>query len=237
MSNLHTKKVLKKYFDEILRGEKTYEIRLANWQCEQGDTLELIELDDETKQPTGRTMKRRVGTVGRTKDLDFWPEEDTQEYGYQIIALVDEEPRSAGGMNTTMRKFGYPDTLVKEYEHWVILLKPQQTTIGTLVLVEKSDAEHLGELSEDSWAEFKTVSHDAEQWTRRAFGAEKFNYLALMMKDPNVHFHFVPRYSQPVVIGGKLYTDTDWPSKTELGKLELDNNKMQEILSKMRSAQ
>ena len=48
MSAVHTKKILKQYFDEILRGEKTYEIRLANWQCEQGDTLELIELDDET---------------------------------------------------------------------------------------------------------------------------------------------------------------------------------------------
>ena len=91
MSAVHTKKILKQYFDNILRGEKTYEIRLANWQCEQGDTLELIELDDETKQPTGRTMKRRVGTVGRTKELEFWPEEDVQEYGYQIIALVDEE--------------------------------------------------------------------------------------------------------------------------------------------------
>ena len=181
-------------------------------------------------------MKRRVGTVGRTKDIDFWSEEDIEKYGYQIIALMDEEQISTGGVNATMQKFGYPETLVKEYEHWVVLLKPQQTTIGTLVLVEKSDAEHLGELSKDSWVEFKTVSHDAEQWTRQAFGAEKFNYLALMMKDPNVHFHFVPRYSQPVVVGSESYIDADWPSKTELGKLEFDNDQMQEILSKIRSA-
>ena len=41
-------------------------------------------------------------------------------------------------MNETMQTFGYPGTLVKEYEHWVMLLKPEQTTVGTLVLVEKS---------------------------------------------------------------------------------------------------
>ena len=65
-------------------------------------------------------------------------------------------------MNETMQTFGYPGTLVKEYEHWVMLLKPEQTTVGTLVLVEKSEATHLGELSRESWAEFADVSRDAE---------------------------------------------------------------------------
>ena len=140
-------------------------------------------------------------------------------------------------MNETMQKFGYPETLVKEYEHWVILLKPEQTTVGTLVLVEKSEATHLGELSRESWAEFADVSRDAEAWTRQAFGAEKFNYLALMMKDPNVHFHFVPRYSQPVEVGGESFADTDWPSKTELGNIELNEAQLNEIRTKLQSVQ
>ena len=140
-------------------------------------------------------------------------------------------------MNETMQKFGYPGTLVKEYEHWVMLLKPKQTTVGTLVLVEKSEATHLGELSRESWAEFADVSRDAEAWTRQAFGAEKFNYLALMMKDPNVHFHFVPRYSQPVEVGGESFADTDWPSKTELGNIELNEAQLNEIRTKLQSVQ
>lgn len=140
-------------------------------------------------------------------------------------------------MNETMQTFGYPGTLVKEYEHWVMLLKPEQTTVGTLVLVEKSEATHLGELSRESWAEFADVSRDAEAWTRQAFGAEKFNYLALMMKDPNVHFHFVPRYSQPVEVGGESFADTDWPSKTELGNIELNEAQLNEIRTKLQSVQ
>ncbi|HMQ96070.1 MAG TPA: HIT family protein [Candidatus Saccharibacteria bacterium] len=140
-------------------------------------------------------------------------------------------------MNETMQTFGYPGTLVKEYEHWVMLLKPKQTTVGTLVLVEKSEATHLGELSRESWAEFADVSRDAEAWTRQAFGAEKFNYLALMMKDPNVHFHFVPRYSQPVEVGGESFADTDWPSKTELGNIELNEAQLNEIRTKLQSVQ
>ena len=140
-------------------------------------------------------------------------------------------------MNETMQTFGYPGTLVKEYEHWVMLLKPKQTTVGTLVLVEKSEATHLGELSRESWAEFVDVSRDAEAWTRQAFGAEKFNYLALMMKDPNVYFHFVPRYSQPVEVGGESFADTDWPSKTELGNIELNEAQLNEIRTKLQSVQ
>ena len=136
-----------------------------------------------------------------------------------------------------MQTFGYPGTLVKEYEHWVMLLRPKQTTVGTLVLVEKSEATHLGELSRESWAEFADVSRDAEAWTRQAFGAEKFNYLALMMKDPNVHFHFVPRYSQPVEVGGESFADTDWPSKTELGNIELNEAQLNEIRTKLQSVQ
>jgi len=93
MSKLHTKKVLKEYFDKILSGEKTYEVRLADWRCEEGDSLELIEIDDETKQPTGRTLKRKVGAVIRTKELealDWWSKEDMQTYGFQVLSLVGD---------------------------------------------------------------------------------------------------------------------------------------------------
>ena len=45
--------------------------------------------------------------------------------------------------NETMRKFGYPDTLIREYEHWVVLLRPAQVTLGSLVLAAKSDADRI----------------------------------------------------------------------------------------------
>ncbi len=37
-------------------------------------------------------------------------------------------------MNETIQRFGYPATLVAEYEHWLVLLRPAQATLGSLVL-------------------------------------------------------------------------------------------------------
>jgi hypothetical protein len=94
MGVVHTKKVFAKYFSQILSGKKTYEIRLADWECNEGDVLELIEIDDETKQPTGRTVSKEIGTVIRTKDIEklhWWPVEDVKEYGFQVISLVEKD--------------------------------------------------------------------------------------------------------------------------------------------------
>lgn len=84
------KKVLPKYFDGILAGDKTYELRLADWECNQDDSLVLIEIDAKTKEPTGRRLERKVGYVGKTKGLDFWTDEEINKHGYQIISLLDE---------------------------------------------------------------------------------------------------------------------------------------------------
>ena len=43
-------------------------------------------------------------------------------------------------MNPTIDKFGYPATLVREYQHWLVLVRPAQVTLGSLVLAAKSDA-------------------------------------------------------------------------------------------------
>jgi hypothetical protein len=90
MSNIIEKKILSEYFDLIGKGEKTYELRLADWECNPGDTLVLVEIDDNTKQPTGRRLRRKVGFVGKIKDFDFWPKEEVDQYGYQVISLLDE---------------------------------------------------------------------------------------------------------------------------------------------------
>lgn len=91
MSKTIEKKILPAYFDKIAKGEKTFELRLADWDCAQGDTLVLVEINTETKKPTGRTIQRRVGYVGKTKNFDFWTQEEIHEHGYQIISLLPED--------------------------------------------------------------------------------------------------------------------------------------------------
>jgi hypothetical protein len=84
------KKILPEYFELILRGEKTFELRLADWDCQPGDVLVLNEINPESMLPTGRSLRRKVGYIVRTKDIDFWSQEDINEHGYQIISLLDE---------------------------------------------------------------------------------------------------------------------------------------------------
>ncbi|HVX24626.1 MAG TPA: DUF3850 domain-containing protein [Candidatus Saccharimonadales bacterium] len=91
MSTVISKKVYSRYFDKIVSGEKTYEVRLADWDCAPGDILELVDIADDTREPTGRVLRKKVGTVVRTKDIDFWPTEAIEKYGYQVISLLPEE--------------------------------------------------------------------------------------------------------------------------------------------------
>lgn len=83
----HEKKVWPEYFQKILEGKKNFELRLADWQCNEGDILVLREWDPETKEFTGRTLEKKVIYIYKTKDMKFWPKEDVKKYGYQIIAF------------------------------------------------------------------------------------------------------------------------------------------------------
>ena len=83
------KKVWPKYFQKILDGDKTFELRLNDFEINQGDNLLLKEWDPETKEYTGREINKEVGYVGKwkIKDLQFWSQEEIDEKGIQIISL------------------------------------------------------------------------------------------------------------------------------------------------------
>ena len=81
------KKILPEYFDQIQDGSKTFELRLADWECKPGDFLILREWNAQTKQYTGREITKEVGYVLKTKDVKLFPPEDVEKFGYQVIAL------------------------------------------------------------------------------------------------------------------------------------------------------
>lgn len=118
--------------------------------------------------------------------------------------------------NDTMLKFGYPDSLIREFEHWVVLLRPAQVTLGSLVLAAKSDATAFGRLPAVAHAELAAVTKEIEATLFSEIAYEKINYLMLMMVDPHVHFHVLPRYSGPRTFDGIEMTDTGWPGQPDL---------------------
>jgi len=121
-------------------------------------------------------------------------------------------------MNETIVKFGYPATLIADYSYWMVLLRPAQPTLGSLILAAKSDATAFPDLKPKAFAELATVTTHLEKVLKQAVSPAKINYLMLMMVDPHVHFHVIPRYQ-----GGRGYqgidvSDAGWPKVPALGE-------------------
>lgn len=84
------KKTWPEYFQEIFNGKKNFELRLNDFDLEEGDILVLKEWDPNTKSYTGRELEKEVSFVGKwTIDelTVFWPREDIEHKGLQIISL------------------------------------------------------------------------------------------------------------------------------------------------------
>ncbi len=126
-------------------------------------------------------------------------------------------------MNATIARFGYPATLIAQYDHWVVLLRPAQPTLGSLVLAAKSDVTAFADLDPAAYAELAAVSRDIETALRAAVDHTKLNYLMLMMVDPHVHSHVIPRYEGSRSFGDAVFPDAGWPKLPSLGEaVELD---------------
>ena len=119
-------------------------------------------------------------------------------------------------MNATIEKFGHPHTLVKDYSHWVVLLRPQQPTLGSLVLAAKSGKTAFADLDPAAFAELGEVVGDIEAVLKSAVRYERLNYLMLMMVDPHVHFHVLPRYEGERSACGLSVPDAGWPKVPDL---------------------
>ena len=128
--------------------------------------------------------------------------------------------------NQTMSKFGYPGTVIKEWDHWAVLLRPAQVTLGSLVLAAKCQATAYSDLPDEAFAEQAQAVRAIEQALRGFCEFERLNYLMLMMVDPNVHFHVIPRYEKARQWKDIEFQDEGWPGPPQL-KLVVDLDEQQ----------
>jgi len=120
-------------------------------------------------------------------------------------------------MNATLVKFGYPNSVIKSYTYWSVLLRPQQVTLGSLILANHSDSHAFGDLPSDEIVELSSIIKDIESVLTRCFKYDKINYLMLMMIDPHVHFHVIPRYQDAREFESLSINDAYWPGPPDLG--------------------
>ncbi len=139
-------------------------------------------------------------------------------------------------MNVTAEKFGYPGSMVAELDRWVVLVRPAQVTLGSLVLVCKDEASCFGEISEAASTELQRGIARIEAVLADAFQNDKINYLMLMMVDPDVHFHVLPRYASERVYQGVRFTDDAWPGPPQItSKHDVPDEVLAALTSDLRS--
>ena len=131
-----------------------------------------------------------------------------------------------------MRKFGWPGSLLHEWEHWVALARPVQPTLGSIVLAAKSNATAFSQLPPGAHAELASASATIERALRDAVSYDQVNYLMLMMADKEVHFHVIPRYNGSRHWNGHEFVDSGWPKLPDFGRaLTLEDGEQHALAS------
>ena len=138
--------------------------------------------------------------------------------------------------NPTFLKFKGLETQIAAYEYWSVLVRPKQCTMGALVLVENGPETAYSKLSSQAFTEQARVIKDIEQVLSTMFGYDKINYLMLMMVDPNVHYHVIPRYAAPVTFKTWTLSDLGWPAQPDLGGGSADPELVSSLTASLKAA-
>ncbi len=87
MTKIH-KKTWMPYFQKIVDGKKTFDARLANFDCKVGDVLVLEEYNPKIKKYTGRKLEKKISFILNTKTQKFWSQSDIKKNGLLILSFT-----------------------------------------------------------------------------------------------------------------------------------------------------
>lgn len=128
-----------------------------------------------------------------------------------------------------MSKFKPETRCIKEFEHWIICIRSKQTTLGSAVILLKRETSSVANMLPEEGAEFSKVIKWYEEICMEKFGAIKFNYMIMMMKDPFVHYHAFPRYDKKIDL-----FNLEWEDKNTLNNFSCVEPLSDELLEKIR---
>jgi len=107
--------------------------------------------------------------------------------------------------------------LIKETPYWMIFLAPSQRYLGTCVVALKRQCQDLSELEDEEWEDFIGILQKLEHSLKKTFNPTLFNWSCFKNKafrdgDPNpeIHWHFHPRYQEKVQFSGLEFEDPDF---------------------------
>jgi diadenosine tetraphosphate (Ap4A) HIT family hydrolase len=117
-------------------------------------------------------------------------------------------------------KFQIAEMEIAKNRSWKYSLRPVQATIGSGILSLNRYAESMSNLTPTEGEDLILMMGTIESVLKQTFNYQKMNYMMLMMVDPQIHFHVIPRYSNIINFGGIDWKDNGWPALPRL-----DDNK------------
>lgn len=134
-----------------------------------------------------------------------------------------------------LTKFNLGELQVKEYPDWIVAVRGKQITPGSMVVLPKSELVSFGDMSPAQSAGLVSVLAELERATlsKEGLAADKFNIVAAMMKDPIIHFHFIPRYKNEVILCSRPWVDQDWPALIQFRDVSTDSTTLECIRQRL----
>jgi len=81
------KKAWPELFQKVLEGKKNIDLRLADFEINEGDIFILEEYDPKTKKYTGRSIKKRVKNLNKIMPAEFYDINEIKNKGFYLIEL------------------------------------------------------------------------------------------------------------------------------------------------------
>lgn len=130
--------------------------------------------------------------------------------------------------------------IVLETPYWKVILMEQQLYIGRCIVLLKRPCGELSGLDKNEAIDFFEIVKKLENLFKKTFKATMFNWSCSMNDayktkpyDSQVHWHFRPRYENPVEINGQVFKDPNFAHHYLRGDFEIKVSKeIQEIINK-----
>ena len=132
--------------------------------------------------------------------------------------------------------------LIFETKYWNVILSTDQRYLGRCYIPLKRKCPNLSGVTDEEWLDFQhNVVQVLEKKTKKAFGAVMHNWGCLMndayqhpSPDPQVHWHFRPRYDKKINFAGAEFEDVSFGNhyipSSALGAVEVPENIKKEII-------
>ena len=129
--------------------------------------------------------------------------------------------------------------IILKYSKWEVVLDPNQQNLGKCWVTLLDHKSMLSELDDDDWAEFAKIVRKLELNCKIAFAPHHFNWQCLMndadskSQEPHIHWHFSPRYKNPINFNNEVFTDENYPRTNKNLRLAYQDTLMK-IAEKLR---